>query len=139
MGQILTHHVLKAFDDDGTERMVGECVNALGWRLGRQLESLRYIQLLPEGLEPVADSEGRYWTGPEWLTRYGREPLQAVMQETADDDPASEIVFEESNPVPTVEKLPGIGLWRLPDGTKFRGSKLKAEEMAAQMLAGVQE
>jgi len=120
MSKILTHHVLKAFDDDGVERLPGECVNALPWRTSTQLEAQRYIQPLPEGVEPVGDDGGRWWLAAEWLVRHGRTPM--------DVGPA------KKDELPEVKKLPGIGLWELPGGAKFRGSKQKAREAAAQLV-----
>jgi len=115
MSKILTHHVTKRFEDDGVERLPGECVNALPWRTATSLEAQRYIQPLPEGAEPVGDSEGRWWLSAGWLTKHDRMPLDLGVQE------------QEAGTAPGVEKLPGVGLWKLANGKAFRGSKAKAE------------
>ena len=117
MSKILTHHVTKQFEDDGVERLPGECVNALPWRTATSLEAQRYIQPLPEGAEAVGDSEGRWWLSAAWLTRHKRSPLDVGVQERE----------PEQGTVPGVKKLPGVALWKLANGKKFRGSKQKAE------------
>ncbi|MFA6044765.1 MAG: hypothetical protein WC718_07260 [Phycisphaerales bacterium] len=120
MSKILTHHVTKAFEDDGVQRLPGECVDALPWRTAMELERQRYIQPLPEGVQPVGDNEGRWWLGPEWLARHKRTPMQTVQEAV-------------QGALPDVEKV-GVALYRLPDGTKFRGSKREAREAAAQLV-----
>lgn len=89
MGQFLTHYVSKEFEDGDVRRLVGECVNALPWRTRQQLENLRYIQTLPEGLEPIADDEGRYWMADEWLVRHGRTamPVEVEQQQSKSEKP----------------------------------------------------
>lgn len=112
MSALLTHHVLKKFEDDGVIRLVGECVNALGWRTTEAMVSQRMIAPLPEGIEPVGDTEGRFWTGPEWLERHHREPLT----QTDDEEPKPEFPTHHGGP-----------WWLLSNGEKVRG-KTKAVE-----------
>ena len=67
MGQLLTHIVQRSFGDDTIstidplqQRLAGECVNAMFWRTTLGLERNRHIVVLPDGLEPVADTFGRF-------------------------------------------------------------------------------
>jgi len=75
MADVLTHIVQKGFEDAGTKRLSGECVNAFGWRTMLALEAQRYIVPLPDGIEPVVDSDGRYWQSLAVLKSYDRKPL----------------------------------------------------------------
>ena len=84
MGQLLTHIVQKSFGDDMItpddplrKRLAGECVNAMFWRNTLGMEKNRHITALPDGLEPVADSRGRFWVDMDMLRRAEREPLVA--------------------------------------------------------------
>lgn len=82
MAQLLTHIVQRSFGDDTInridplqQRMAGECVNALMWRNIEGLEKSRRIVPMPEGLEPISDSFGRFWIDIPMLKNAGRELL----------------------------------------------------------------
>ncbi len=124
MADVLTHIVQKGFDDGGTKRLSGECVNALAWRTMLAMESQRYIVALPDGLEPVVDSEGRYWQSLSVLKSYGRTELEAE----APEEPEAEEVEEKAKewPADAVPKMAGPMLWDLPDGERFKGKKVEA-------------
>ena len=111
MAELLTHVVQKGFDDDGTKRLAGECVNATAWRLTEQLVRLRYIVPLPEGLEPVSDAEGRFWDSLNTLKRYGRPEIEVQ----------AESVGEKLTPTHRGGKY-----WDMPDGSRFEGKKVDA-------------
>ena len=115
MSKILTHRVLKQFEDDGLQRLPGECVDALPWRTAEALERARYIAPLPEGVDPIADADGRFWVDQGCLKRYAR--------------PVLDTVIEGGGAPQDVEKI-GVALYRLPNGTAFRGSKANARKAA---------
>ncbi len=82
MAQLLTHIVQKSFGDDTInvldplqKRVAGECVNALFWRTLEGMENTRRIAPLPEGLDPIVDSFGRFWIDMQMLKNAGREPM----------------------------------------------------------------
>ena len=89
MGQLLTHIVCRTFGDDTIrdddplqQRLSEECVNALPWRNLEGLEKSRRVIPMPDGLQPVIDSWGRFWVDLDALIRAGREPLQGTAVES---------------------------------------------------------
>ncbi len=86
MGQLLTHIVCKSFGDDTINaddlqrRLAGEVVNGLFWPNIEGLEKNRHVVAMPDGLEPVADSFGRFWIDVDALNRAEREPMQAEVE-----------------------------------------------------------
>jgi len=105
MGQLLTHIVCRSFgddtirEDDVQKRFAGECVNALFWRNVDGLEKNRHVVAMPEGLEPVSDTHGRFWIDLDALIRAEREPL------TAEAD---------ASPEPVIVSTPGVGATTVP-------------------------
>lgn len=82
MGKLLTHIVCRTFGDDTIntldplqQRLSEECVNALPWRNLEGLEKSRRVIPMPDGLQPVTDSWGRFWVDLDALIRAGREPM----------------------------------------------------------------
>lgn len=45
--------VSRAFDAAGAQRVAGELVNVVTWRNAGYLEQLRYLRVVPAGIEPV--------------------------------------------------------------------------------------
>ncbi len=132
MADVLTHIVQKGFDDGGTKRLSGECVNALAWRTMLAMEAQRYIVALPDGLEPVVDSDGRYWQSLSVLKGYGRTELEAGAPEEPEapeepgDGEASNGETKEQWLADAAPKYVGPKLWDMPDGTRFKGLKVEA-------------
>ena len=92
MGQLLTHIVCRTFGDDTIntldplqQRLSEECVNALPWRNLEGLEKSRRVIPMPDGLQPISDSWGRFWVDLDALIRAGREPMD--VKATSDRPP----------------------------------------------------
>lgn len=82
MAQLLTHIVQKSFGDDTIneldplqQRQAGECVNAMFWRTTPALERDRHLTIMPESLDPIPDSFGRFWIDMDMLLKSKRTPL----------------------------------------------------------------
>ena len=110
----------------------GRCVNALGWRLAERLVSTRYLMPLPEGLDPVPDTQGGYWVDLETLERHGLKPqgTEAIAQN--EPEPVDEPEVEEAEPE-FPKRLPGVGRYELSNLEVFKGSKVKAEAAEAAL------
>lgn len=120
MAELLTHIVQRGFEDDGVQRLSGEVVNAMYWRNTESMVNLRYLAPLPDGLEPVVDSEGRYWDSLMSLKRHKRPEL-GVEAEQEEEAAPKEPVEEGAQP----KHIAG-GLWEMPIGPRFRGKKAAA-------------
>ncbi len=99
MGQLLTHIVCRTFGDDTInvddplqQRTSEECVNALAWRNLEGLENSRKVIPMPDGLQPVIDSWGRFWIDLDALNRASREPMDAGI-----DDKPPPVIASENN------------------------------------------
>ncbi len=128
MADVLTHIVQKGFEDEGTKRLSGECVNALAWRTMLSLEAQRYIIAMPDGLEPVVDDEGRYWQSLAVLKQHGRTELEAGAPEEPEapgEQEASNGETKKEWPADAAPKYVGPKLWDMPDGTRFKGLKVE--------------
>jgi len=121
MSKILTHRVLKQFNDDGVDRLPGECVDALPWHNAESMEHVRMIAPLPDGLQAVEDSEGRWWMDAGMLEHYGREPVPVRME-------------AKKRATGSFPKMVGPKVWDLSDGTRFRGRKIEAQAAEAALV-----
>lgn len=110
---MLTHIVVRQFNDGGVERLPGEAVNAMSWRWAHKLEEQGRLRPLSSGIDPVKSKDGRFWVD--------RKTAESHSQQVAD-------VLDEY-PVNA-----GRNKWRLSDGTVVNGSKATATAHQKEIL-----